>query len=88
MFIIPRGRRARGGFACGLLGTIKLFPLSTCCGRETLGFGSLSKTMVQRLTYHKRHNYATKSNQHRVVKTPSGKLVYQSAKKRTSGPKC
>ncbi|KAG4914989.1 hypothetical protein JHK87_052546 [Glycine soja] len=25
--------------------------------------------MVQRLTYRKRHNYATKSNQHRVIKT-------------------
>ena len=106
--------------------------------------------MVQRLTYRKRHSYATKSNQHRVVKTPGivihiyiythskptytytyyciyiincdildyiflgfieehmymkknvilfwflfvcmfwlgGKLVYQSTKKRASGPKC
>lgn len=26
--------------------------------------------MVQRLTYRKRHSYATKSNQHRIVKTP------------------
>lgn len=26
--------------------------------------------MVQRLTYRKRHSYATKSNQNRVVKTP------------------
>ncbi|KAG8388683.1 hypothetical protein BUALT_Bualt02G0150900 [Buddleja alternifolia] len=26
--------------------------------------------MVQRLTYRGRHSYATKSNQHRVVKTP------------------
>ncbi|KAH1226176.1 60S ribosomal protein L34 [Glycine max] len=26
--------------------------------------------MVQRLTYCKRYSYATKSNQHRVVKTP------------------
>lgn len=26
--------------------------------------------MVQRLTYRTRHSYATKSNQHRVVKTP------------------
>jgi hypothetical protein len=26
--------------------------------------------MVQRLTYRRRHSYATKSNQHRVVKTP------------------
>ncbi|KAF7123112.1 hypothetical protein RHSIM_Rhsim12G0156500 [Rhododendron simsii] len=83
--------------------------------------------MVQRLTYRKRHSYATKSNQHRIVKTPGiyihtyiyiyictymrtfnlfcvtfktlaststlissprGKLVYQSTKKRASGPKC
>ncbi|KAE8023266.1 hypothetical protein FH972_008985 [Carpinus fangiana] len=44
--------------------------------------------MVQRLTYRTRHSYATKSNQHRIVKTPGGKLVYQSTKKRASGPKC
>ncbi|KAG6747279.1 hypothetical protein POTOM_049675 [Populus tomentosa] len=62
--------------------------------------------MVQRLTYRKRHSYATKSNQHRVVKTPEnselgneflllfrlwfegGKLIYQTTKKRASGPKC
>ncbi|KAG5008089.1 hypothetical protein JHK85_026631 [Glycine max] len=48
----------------------------------------LTATMVQRLTYRKRHSYATKSNQHRVVKTPGGKLVYQTTKKRASGPKC
>ncbi|KAL1539432.1 hypothetical protein AAHA92_28051 [Salvia divinorum] len=35
-----------------------------------------------------RNSYATKSNQHRVVKTPGGKLVYQTTKKRASGPKC
>ncbi|KAL8096667.1 hypothetical protein AgCh_037589 [Apium graveolens] len=33
--------------------------------------------MVQGLTHRKRHNYATKSNQYRIVKTPGGKLVYQ-----------
>ncbi|WJX23071.1 60S ribosomal protein L34 [Trifolium repens] len=44
--------------------------------------------MVQRLTYRGRHSYATKSNQHRVVKTPGGKLAYQTTKKRASGPKC
>ncbi|KAJ1376151.1 Ribosomal protein L34Ae [Sesbania bispinosa] len=48
--------------------------------------------MIQRLNYRKRHSYATKSNQHSVVKTPDtylcGKLVYQSTKKRASGPKC
>jgi len=31
---------------------------------------SPSATMVQRLTYRRRHCYATKSNQTRVVKTP------------------
>ncbi|KAL5662500.1 hypothetical protein ACJX0J_029625, partial [Zea mays] len=44
--------------------------------------------MVWWLTYQKRHSYATKSNQTRVVKTPGGKLVYQYTKKRASGPKC
>ncbi|PKU73871.1 60S ribosomal protein L34 [Dendrobium catenatum] len=44
--------------------------------------------MVQRLTYRKRHSYATKSNQTRVVKTPGGRLIYQYTKKRASGPKC
>ncbi|GJM98816.1 hypothetical protein PR202_ga15856 [Eleusine coracana subsp. coracana] len=44
--------------------------------------------MVQRLTYRKRHSYATKSNQTRVVKTPGGRLVYQYTDKRASGPKC
>ena len=32
--------------------------------------------MVQRLTYRKRHSYATKSNQHRVVKTPGHSPFY------------
>uniref|UniRef100_A0A0D6R128 60S ribosomal protein L34 n=1 Tax=Araucaria cunninghamii TaxID=56994 RepID=A0A0D6R128_ARACU len=44
--------------------------------------------MVQRLTYRRRHSYHTKSNQTRIVKTPGGRLVYQNAKKRASGPKC
>ncbi|KAJ0514984.1 putative ribosomal protein L34Ae [Helianthus annuus] len=44
--------------------------------------------MLQCLTYRKRHSYATKSNQHRLVKTLGGKLVYQTTKKRASGPKC
>ncbi|KAH9797641.1 60S ribosomal protein L34-1 [Citrus sinensis] len=44
--------------------------------------------MVQCLTHRTRHNYATKSNQHRVVKTLGGKLLYQRTKKRASGPKC
>ncbi|VFQ95251.1 unnamed protein product [Cuscuta campestris] len=44
--------------------------------------------MVQRLVYRTRHSYATKSNKHRIVKTPGGKLVYQRHKKRANGPKC
>mmetsp|Transcript_7815 Transcript_7815/g.14035 ORF Transcript_7815/g.14035 Transcript_7815/m.14035 type:complete len:115 (-) Transcript_7815:94-438(-) len=44
--------------------------------------------MVQRLTYRRRHSYATKSNTTRVVKTPGGKLVFQYMKKKTSAPKC
>nr|GEX90672.1 60S ribosomal protein L34 [Tanacetum cinerariifolium] len=46
------------------------------------------KLKQRRLTYRTRHSYATKSNQHRVVKTPGGNLVYQTTKKRASGPKC
>lgn len=44
--------------------------------------------MVQRLTYRRRHSYATKSNKQRLVKTPGGKLVYQLYKKKTSHPVC
>merc|ERR1711976_89465 len=44
--------------------------------------------MVQRLTYRRRHCYATKSNTTRVVKTPGGKLVFQYMKKKVSAPKC
>ncbi|AQK50759.1 60S ribosomal protein L34-3 [Zea mays] len=40
--------------------------------------------MVQRLTYRKRHSYATKSNQTRVVKTPVP--VHQEARERTEVP--
>jgi hypothetical protein len=36
----------------------------------TTGGGDDDGDMVQRLTYRKRHSYATKSNQTRVVKTP------------------
>ncbi|KAA8547988.1 hypothetical protein F0562_004417 [Nyssa sinensis] len=56
----------------------------------TLGVETPAKysKMVQRLTYRKRHSYATRSNQNRVVKTPGGRLVFQSTKKRASGPKC
>ncbi|GLE10474.1 hypothetical protein PINS_up022596 [Pythium insidiosum] len=41
-----------------------------------------------RVTYRRRHSYATKSNGIRVVKTPGGKLVAQTRKKAAAGPKC
>jgi large subunit ribosomal protein L34e len=44
--------------------------------------------MVQRLTYRRRHSYATKSNKQKLVKTPGGKLIYQLHKKKTSHPTC
>merc|ERR1711975_51327 len=50
--------------------------------------GETRATMVQRLQYRRRHCYATKSNTQRVLKTPGGKLTYQTVKKRASGPKC
>ncbi|KAK3242761.1 60S ribosomal protein L34 [Cymbomonas tetramitiformis] len=44
--------------------------------------------MVQRLTYRRRHCYATKSNKTRVLKTPGGKISIHYTKKRASNPKC
>lgn len=44
--------------------------------------------MVQRLTYRRRHSYATKSNKQRIVKTPGGHNTYQLLKKKTSHPVC
>mmetsp|Transcript_58803 Transcript_58803/g.187716 ORF Transcript_58803/g.187716 Transcript_58803/m.187716 type:complete len:119 (+) Transcript_58803:941-1297(+) len=44
--------------------------------------------MVQRLTYRRRHCYATRANVTRVVKTPGGKNVFQYVKKRATGPSC
>ncbi|GFP91886.1 60S ribosomal protein l34 [Phtheirospermum japonicum] len=44
--------------------------------------------MVQRLNYRLCHSYTTRFNQHRIIKTPGGKLVYQPTKNRASGPKC
>ncbi|KAF3444788.1 hypothetical protein FNV43_RR14481 [Rhamnella rubrinervis] len=77
------------------LSSFFLPPVLFCSGPHLRNTNSESQTeldnhseMVQRLTYRKRHSYATKSNQHRVVKTPGGKLIYQSTKKRASGPKC
>uniref|UniRef100_A0A453KYG5 Uncharacterized protein n=1 Tax=Aegilops tauschii subsp. strangulata TaxID=200361 RepID=A0A453KYG5_AEGTS len=46
-----------------------LSPPTLCPSPPTAGGGD-DGNMVQRLTYRKRHSYATKSNQTRVVKTP------------------
>ncbi|KAJ8445469.1 hypothetical protein Cgig2_031282 [Carnegiea gigantea] len=63
-------------------------PFPSSSSASSSQFSQREGEMVQRLTYRKRHSYATKSNQHRVVKTPGGRLVYQTTKKRASGPKC
>jgi len=44
--------------------------------------------MVQRLTYRRRHCYATRSNKVQKVKTPGGRLIFQYKPKRASPPKC
>eukprot|EP01128_Nolandella_sp_AFSM9_P010451 TRINITY_DN7226_c0_g1_i1.p2 TRINITY_DN7226_c0_g1~~TRINITY_DN7226_c0_g1_i1.p2 ORF type:complete len:129 (+),score=34.36 TRINITY_DN7226_c0_g1_i1:331-717(+) len=44
--------------------------------------------MVQRVTYRRRHAYATRSNVFKVVKTPGGKLNIQYKAKPAAGPKC
>merc|ERR1712072_1599689 len=44
--------------------------------------------MVQRLTYRRRHCWATRGNRVRVVKTPGGKLVYHHINKPGTGVKC
>merc|ERR1712146_474635 len=44
--------------------------------------------MVQRLTYRRRHSYATKSNGVRKLKTPGGKLTLHNVSKKYSAPKC
>ena len=41
-----------------------------------------------RVTYTRRHSYATKGNRTRVVKTPGGRLVSHVIGKPASGPKC
>merc|ERR1711988_808052 len=55
-------------------------------GAEVLS--SSYSTMVQRLTYNRRHSYATKSNKVRKVKTPGGVLTLHNVKKKASGVKC
>merc|ERR1711966_396472 len=62
--------------------------LSLALLNTTPGATEKSDKMVQRLTYRRRHCYATKSNTTRVVKTPGGKLVFQYMKKKVSAPKC
>ncbi|KAK9846460.1 hypothetical protein WJX81_004328 [Elliptochloris bilobata] len=44
--------------------------------------------MVQRVTYRRRHCYATKSNKTRKVKTPGGKLVVHYTRKPASHRIC
>merc|ERR1719158_1805613 len=44
--------------------------------------------MVQRVTYRRRHSYATKSNIVRKVKTPGGKLTLHNLRKQGKGVKC
>ncbi|XP_072051339.1 large ribosomal subunit protein eL34-like [Amphiura filiformis] len=44
--------------------------------------------MVQRLHYRRRHSYNTKSNKVRIVKTPGGKLVYHTHKKKPKASRC
>ncbi|KAK9863787.1 hypothetical protein WJX84_012065 [Apatococcus fuscideae] len=44
--------------------------------------------MVQRVTYRRRHSYATKSNATKILRTPGGKLTVQYRRKKPSAPKC
>mmetsp|Transcript_336 Transcript_336/g.278 ORF Transcript_336/g.278 Transcript_336/m.278 type:complete len:124 (+) Transcript_336:86-457(+) len=44
--------------------------------------------MVQRLTYRRHTPYNTKSNGTRMVKTPGGKLIFHTLKKKAKGPHC
>merc|ERR1711918_97621 len=53
-----------------------------------MGVLSAVYKMVQRLTYRRRHCYATKSNGVRKVKTPGGKLTLHTISKNYAAPKC
>jgi len=44
--------------------------------------------MVQRVTYRRRHCYATKRNTMRRLRTPGGKIVVQQVQKRAKTPLC
>ena len=45
-----------------------------------------SVKMVSRLTYRRRHSYATRSNKFRKLNTPGGKATLHYTKKRAKGP--
>jgi hypothetical protein len=47
----------------------------TCKHVSFLAEGEIRRTMAQRLTYRRRHCYATRSNKTRVVKTPGAHTV-------------
>jgi large subunit ribosomal protein L34e len=42
--------------------------------------------MAARVTYRRRHSYASRSNQTRKLRTPGGKLVVQYTAKKAKGP--
>lgn len=44
--------------------------------------------MVERQTLRRHVPWNTKSNKHRMVKTPGGRLVYQHVKKHSKQPRC
>merc|ERR1711865_657449 len=45
-------------------------------------------TMVERLTYRRHTRYNTKGNKQRILRTPGGKLTFQTLKKKAKGPAC
>lgn len=46
------------------------------------------KKMVQRQVFARHVSWNTRSNRHRMLKTPGGRLVYHIVKKKASTPKC
>merc|ERR1719162_795291 len=60
-------------------------------GLQHKSFGAKCKffdNMVERLTYRRHTRYNTKSNRNRILRTPGGKLTFQTLKKKATGPKC
>ncbi len=43
---------------------------------------------MQRLTYRRHTRYNTKGNKQRILRTPGGKLTFQTVTKKASPPKC